>query len=168
MVSSNECQGNHSVRQKRSHPPKGTRAQSPVVPPSLTDSLSVHFVPTIIGCPVNAGLAESATFLIPDQLITDPWFHRSAQERTSAAAFRVRLAVYDLTSLADVLSPTFLRHCLCIELSAGDEFCQGSRYTSNKRIAHGHIRLSVTHPLPLRLKQNNARRYRCIERFNLT
>ena len=41
-----------------------------MVPPHLIDLRSIHFMPTIIGCPDNAGLAELATHLITDQLIT--------------------------------------------------------------------------------------------------
>ncbi len=135
---------------------QGTRAQSPVVPPSLTDILSVHFVPTNIGCPVNAGLAESSTVSLALWERAGVRVQGSAQERTSAAAFRMRLAVYDLTSLADALSPTFLRHRLWAKLSAGDEFCQGNEQASDIRLRRVHEVPIIRLARRLRFAQDTA------------
>ena len=100
----------------------------PVVPPKLT-TIVIHFVPTNISLPCNAGTASCTTYV---QCLTCNVFTQEAQEGTSTGFGRMGLSAILSHLSGGFRQPTFLCHCLyliglacCALLSAKMGRCQG-------------------------------------------
>lgn len=96
-----------------------------MVPPNFI-SIEMHFVPTNIGFPHNAGSAVQTTKRGTYNLTPDTLFTFTAREGTSTGFGRVQFHQLLCTSLAASVSLLSSVTALMQLLSAESDFCQGA------------------------------------------
>lgn len=122
---------------------KFTRGTTQIHLPSTT-LRTMHFVPTNIGFPDNAGIAVRTTKHDTWNLTPDTLFTRTAREGTSTAFGRVQFHQLPCTSLAASVSLLSSVTALMWLLSAESGFCQGAmRNNTHPALVFGGIQGKV-------------------------